>query len=65
MAFIGDETGRFSLSDCGWYDVLPAQRPWWVKGDCGGRMDETEFGPICENHHNQWLKQVSHPLLNL
>lgn len=56
MAFIRDETGRFALSDCGWYDIPTIKRPWWAKGDCGGGMDEMSFGPICENHYNQWIK---------
>jgi len=41
-----------ALSDCAWWDVPPANRPWWAKGDCSGVLLDTNVGLICEAHVN-------------
>ena len=48
-----DELGTLSLADCSWWDEPVEKRPWWAKGDCGGRMGEANYGIVCEDHHNK------------
>lgn len=48
----GDETEKYGLDDCVWWDEYWNRRPHWARVDCGGRMDETASGVLCENHFN-------------
>lgn len=47
------ETNDYSLSDCAWWDEPVQKRPWWAKGDCSGRIADTEHGVMCEHHYNE------------
>lgn len=47
-----EEDSMTSLSDCAWWDEAVARRPFWAKGDCGGRILDSAHGTICENHYN-------------
>lgn len=50
--FSDDDMARLALSDCGWWDEPVSKRPFWAKGDCSGRMTDTEVGSLCEHHFN-------------
>jgi hypothetical protein len=57
MNYFSDEDQQnYALSDCDWWDVVHHGRPWWAKGECSGRMTETESGVLCEAHFNAFQK---------